>query len=235
VVATKWSPIFRRAESIGSTIQQRLSCLAPFAIDLHQVHNFLGFSSIEDEMRAMADLVKDKKVRAVGVSNFNVARMRRAHAALAKRGLALASNQVKYSLLDRRVESNGTLAVAKELGVTIIAYSPLAQGILSGKFHRDPGLIRARSGPRKYFTPFRRRGLERSRPLVAALEEIAAAHGATPSQVALNWLVSAHGETVVVIPGATTVAQAEDNGRCLGFSLTATESRRLDELSRHFR
>ena len=127
------------------------------------------------------------------------------------------------------------LAAARELGITIIAYSPLAQGVLSGKFHRDPELIRSRSGPRKWMGAFRRRGLERSRPLVAALEEIAAAHGATPSQVALNWLVNAHGETVVVIPGATSAAQAEENGRCLAFTLSQAESRRLDELSRHFR
>jgi hypothetical protein len=85
VVATKWSPIFRTASSIRSTIEQRLSGLAPFAIDFYQVHNPLGFSSVEDEMRAMADLVEDKKVRAVGVSNFNVARwasIRARHASL---------------------------------------------------------------------------------------------------------------------------------------------------------
>lgn len=127
------------------------------------------------------------------------------------------------------------LAAARDLGITIIAYSPLAQGILSGKFHRDPGLIQARTGPRKWMAPFRRRGLERSRPLVAALEAIAVAHGATPSQVALNWLVNAHGDTVVVIPGATSVAQAEENGRSLGFSLTEGESRQLDQLSQQFR
>jgi aryl-alcohol dehydrogenase-like predicted oxidoreductase len=148
VVATKWSPILRTAASIRSTIQQRMACLAPFAIDLHQVHNPLGLSSIEAEMNAMADLVADKKIRAAGVSNFNVARMRRAHAALANHGLALASNQVKYSLLDRRVESNGTLAAAKELGITIIAYSPLEQGLLTGKYHRNPNYVRTRPGPR---------------------------------------------------------------------------------------
>ena len=235
VVATKWSPIFRRAESIRSTIQQRLSCLAPFAIDLHQVHNPLGFSSVEDEMRAMADLVEDKKVRAVGVSNFNVARMRRAHAALAKHGLGLASNQVKYSLLDRRVESNGTLAAAKELGVTIIAYSPLEQGLLTGKYHQHPEYVRTRPGPRKWMGRFRARGLERSRPLIEELGKIASAHGATAGQVALAWLYQFHQDLVVVIPGASRVEQAVENRGALELTLSRVELDKLDELSRQFR
>jgi len=235
VVATKWMPLLRTARSIGKTIGVRRARLAPFGIDLHQVHQPIAFSSVRAQMDAMADLVEAGAIRTVGVSNFSARRMRKAHAALAARGLPLVSNQVRYSLVDRRIETSGVLDAAHELGVTIIAYSPLGQGILSGKFHRDPALIRSRSGPRKWMPGFRRRGLERSRPLVAALEEIAAAHGAQASQVALNWLATAHGETVVVIPGATTVAQAEENGRSLDFTLTQAEAQRLDELSRQFR
>ena len=235
VVATKWMPLLRTARSIGKTIGVRRARLAPFGIDLHQVHQPIAFSSIRAQMDAMADLVESGAIRTVGVSNFSARRMRMAHAALAARGLPLVSNQVRYSLVDRRIETNGVLDAARELGVTVIAYSPLGQGILSGKFHRDPALIRSRSGPRKWMPGFRRGGLERSRPLVAALEEIAAAHGAQASQVALNWLATAHGETVVVIPGATTVAQAEENGRSLDSALTQAESQRLDELSRRFR
>jgi aryl-alcohol dehydrogenase-like predicted oxidoreductase len=136
VVATKWSPIFRTAGSIRSTVDERLSCLRPFGIDLHQVHHPYGFSSVEAEMKAMADLVAGRKIGAVGVSNFGAARTRRAHAALARCGVALASNQVKYSLLDRHVERNGTLATARELGVTLIAYSPLEQGLLTASIIR---------------------------------------------------------------------------------------------------
>lgn len=233
VVATKWWPIFRTANSIRSTIGQRLSCLAPFGIDLHQVHNPAGFSSVEAEMNAMADLLEDKKIRAVGVSNFNAVRMRRAHAALAKHGIALASNQVKYSLLDRRVESNGTLAAARELGVTIIAYSPLEQGILTGKYHQDPEYVRTRPGPRKWMGRFRARGLERSRPLVEELGKIASAHGATSSQVALAWLCQFH-PNVVVIPGASRMAQAVENCAALELTLSAYELGKLDTLSRQF-
>jgi aryl-alcohol dehydrogenase-like predicted oxidoreductase len=235
VVATKWWPIPRRAASILSTIAERQRCLGGFSIDLHQVHQPFSFSSVEAEMDAMAELVQRGQIRAVGVSNFSAPKMRRAHAALAKHGIPLASNQVVYSLLKRRIESNGVLAAARELGVTIIAYSPLAQGILTGKFHEDPGLIRSRTGPRKWRPDFRRGGLERSRPLVEALRAIAAAHAATPAQVALSWLVNFHGGTVVAIPGATSVAQARENAAAMAVKLDAAEFARLDLLSRRWR
>ena len=235
VVATKWWPLFRTAGNLKATVPERRARLAPFDIDLHQVHQPHSFASTAAQMEAMADLVAAGAIRTVGVSNFSAAKLRAAHAALAARGLPLVSNQVRYSLLDRRIESNGVLDAARELGVTIIAWSPLAQGLLTGKFHRDPDLVRSRPGPRKWLAGFRRRGLERSRPLVEALEEIATAHGATPAQVALRWLVESHGETVVAIPGATHVAQARENAGVLGLRLGQTELAWLDGLSRLFR
>jgi aryl-alcohol dehydrogenase-like predicted oxidoreductase len=235
VVATKWWPAFRTASSIGTTVRERLARLAPFGIDLHQVHQPIALATVAAQMRAMADLVDAGTVRTVGVSNFSERRMRAAHRALAQRGIALVSNQIRFSLLYRRPERNGVLAAARQLGVTIIAYSPLAQGILSGKFHDDPGLIRSRTGPRKWLPDFRRGGLERSRPLVDALRSIAAAHAATPSQVALSWLVSFHGETVVAIPGATSVVQARENAGAMGLRLAAADLARLDLLSRRYR
>lgn len=232
-VATKWMPAGRRAGSIKATIDVRLEKLKPYPIDLHQVHQPFGLSSVEAEMDAMADLVEQKKVRFVGVSNFKAPLLRRAHAALAKRGLPLAANQVKYSLLDRRIESNGTLAAAKELGVTVIAYSPLEQGLLSGKFHRDPSLL-AGTGLRKWMPRFRASGLEKSRPLIDELEKVAQAHGATSSQVALAWLVGFHGDTVVAIPGATKTKHVEENVGAMGLVLSRLELDRLDELSRPY-
>ena len=182
----------------------------------------------------MADLVAEQKIRAVGVSNFNPARMRRAHEALAARQIPLASNQVRYSLLDRRVESDGTVAAAKALGVTIIAYSPLGQGLLTGRYHEDPGFVKTRPGPRKLMGAFRAKGLERSRRLVEELRTIAAAHGATAAQVALAWLCQFHGDTVVVIPGASRPQQAEENAGALELSLSQAELGALDESSRRF-
>jgi aryl-alcohol dehydrogenase-like predicted oxidoreductase len=235
VVATKWWPLLRTAGNIKATIGARLSSLAPFGIDLYQIHQPFALASTAAQMHAMADLIADQRIRTVGVSNFSAGKMRAAHQVLATRGIHLVSNQVRYSLLDRRIERNGILKTARELGITIIAYSPLAQGILSGKYHRDPEMIRSRPGPRKWMAAFRRRGLDRSRALVAALEEIARARGATPSQVALNWLANFHGETVVVIPGATSVAQAEENAGAMNFLLSDAEMKKLDELSQSFR
>jgi aryl-alcohol dehydrogenase-like predicted oxidoreductase len=235
VVATKWMPFPRFASSIGATIGTRLSSLSPFGIDLHQIHQPYSLATIDAEAEAMAKLVHEGKIKTVGVSNFSARQMRAMHAALARRGVALVSNQMPYSLLRRGIESNGVLAAAKELGITLIAYSPLAQGLLSGKFHEDPSLIKGRVGPRKYLPGFRARGLEKSRPLIEELKKIALAHGATPSQVALNWLVSFHGDTVVAIPGASKRRQAEENTGTMDFTLTPDELRRIDELSQRFR
>jgi aryl-alcohol dehydrogenase-like predicted oxidoreductase len=234
VIATKWNPLFRTAASIKSTIGKRKAALSPFHIDLHQVHQPISFSSVESQMEAMADLVEAGDIRAVGVSNFSAVRMRAAHAALAKRGVALVSNQVHYSLLVRNIEFNGVMQAAKELGVTIIAYSPLAQGLLSGKYHDDPSLLKG-LGVRGLSPWFSTRNMERTRPLIAALKEIAATHGATPPQVALAWLITFHGDTVTAIPGATSVSQAQSNAASMQVKLTGDELGRLDGLSRDTR
>lgn len=177
----------------------------------------------------MADLVRQGAIRSVGVSNFSAERMRRAHRALEKRGLPLAVNQVQYSLLQREIELNGVLQTAKELGVTIVAWSPLAQGILSGKFHWDPARIRQAPLGRQLMLG---RRIEQTRPLIEELETIAAAHGATVAQVALNWLIHYAGDTVVAIPGASRARQAADSAGAMQFRLSEADLARLDELTR---
>jgi aryl-alcohol dehydrogenase-like predicted oxidoreductase len=229
VIATKWNPLLRTASSIRKTIGRRLECLKPFGIDLHQVHFPASFSSVEAEMNAMADLIEAKKIRTVGVSNFSAKKMRRAHEALAQRGYRLASNQVKYSILDRRIETNGTLEAARQLGITIIAYSPLEMGLLTGKFHKNPALLLNLPFGRRWRL---RRLMEKSRPLVEALEQTAAAHSASAAQVALNWLVNFHGETVVAIPGATKVKHARESAGAMDFALSPDEMAEIDRLSR---
>lgn len=229
VIATKWWPLFRTAGNISQTIDQRLHFLEGFDIDLYQVHWPFSFSSIDAVMNAMADLVEQGKVRAVGVSNFSAKQMRQAHAVLAKRGLPLASNQVHYSLLARGIEDNGVLDAAKELGITIISYSPLDSGLLTGKFHEDPDLLaRIPRGRRMRLG----RQIERSRPLINTLEAIARAHDVTIAQVALNWLVNFHGETVVAIPGASKPRHASESGGAMDFTLSEEELARIDESSR---
>jgi aryl-alcohol dehydrogenase-like predicted oxidoreductase len=232
VVATKWFPVLRFAGSITRTIEARVQHLGEYPIDLHQIHNPFSFSGIPAQIRRMAELAESGRIRAVGVSNFNAEQMERAHRELHKQGLVLASNQVQYNLLDRRIEGNGILDTAKRLGTSIIAYSPLAQGILTGKYHADPEAIRRRSGPRRFMPAFRPKGLARTQPLVNALNDMAASYSVTAAQVALNWLVTSHGETVLAIPGASSPKHARENAEAVTFELESGDIRRLDELSK---
>ena len=232
VVATKWFPFFRTAGSIPRTIDTRLHFLGGYSIGNYMIHNPHSFSSPEAEMDAMADLVDAGKILSVGVSNFDPVRMRRAFNALQKRGLPLAVNQVHYSLLHRDIETNGVLETARELGVTIIAYTPLASGMLTGKYHQSPELLNRQPLWRRSTM---QRSLEVSRPLITALQEIGAQYNATPAQVALNWLIHFQGEIVVTIPGATKVRQAEESAGAMQFHLSKDDLARLDELSRLIR
>jgi aryl-alcohol dehydrogenase-like predicted oxidoreductase len=235
VIATKWSPFFRTARSITRTIDDRLKCLNGFHIDLHQIHNQHGsFSSHEKQMDAMADLVRGGKIQTIGISNYSAKTMRKCYEYLEKQNIYLVSNQMDYSLLNRRIESNGVMETAKKLGITIIAYSPLAQGLLSGKFHDNADLIKSRSGPRRFRPQFKSRGLKKSVPVINELKRIAEKYHATPSQVALRWLVQFHGDAVVAIPGATKVNHAEENAGALNFTISEDDLNRLDEVSRSF-
>ena len=230
IVATKWWPMFRTASNILKTIDQRIKALAPYPIDLYQVHQPWGFSNEKAEMEAMAKLVKEQKIRFVGVSNFSAKQMKSAWEALQKYGIHLVSNQVRYNLLDRKIESNGILQTAKELGITIIAYSPLAQGLVTGKFHDNPDLLK-NIGMRKYSSSFKPSGMEKSKPLVKAVQDLAIKYGVTPSQIALNWLINFHGETVVAIPGATKESHAKENAGAMTFTLSDEDMSLLDKKS----
>jgi aryl-alcohol dehydrogenase-like predicted oxidoreductase len=228
IIATKWSPFFRTASNIPRTIDTRLACLAPCKIDLYQVHVPYSFSSVEAQMDAMASLVKEGEARFIGVSNFSADKMRRAHAALARHGLPLASNQVRFNLADRTVERNGVLAAAKELNVTLVAYSPLAQGLLTGKFHENPESIKKLPIGRRMMIGSR---TKKTRALINVLEEIATTHGCHASEVALSWAVSFHGDTIVAITGASKLEQVRQNVGALTLKISPEEMVRLDEQS----
>lgn len=232
LIATKWWPIFRTASSITKTIDNRLEALGGREIDLYQIHQPYSFSNVKNEMKEMIHLLEKKKIKHVGVSNFNASKMKEADAFLKEKDSFLASNQVKYSLLDRRIEKNGTMDVAKELGITIIAYSPLEQGILSGKFHKNPELIKNLKGPRKYTRFFKASGLAKTQPLIDLLEEKAAKYGVSQTQIALNWLIHFHGETVVAIPGASKVHHVEENIGALQFTLSRDDLDEINEASK---
>jgi aryl-alcohol dehydrogenase-like predicted oxidoreductase len=231
IIATKWNPILRTARSIINTIHQRQEALKPYTISLHQIHNPASFSGIKSEMKAMAELVRKEKIQYVGVSNFSASQMRKAHNELKKHGIQLVSNQVHYNLLNRKIEKNGILDSAKELGIAIIAYSPLAQGILTGKYHQDPDSIKNKKGFRKMMGMFKKSGLQKSRTLIDQLNSIARNHEVTPAQVALNWTINYHGQTIFAIPGASNARQAESNAKAMQLNLSEEEMKEIDQAS----
>ena len=162
-------------------------------------------------------------VSAVGVSNYDRSQTQRAFDTLTRLGVNLASNQLEYHLLNRAIEKNGLLAQCKDLGVAVIAYSPLAQGALTGKYTADnpPQGMRGGHYNRKY--------LAQIQPLIAQLKKIGAAHaGKTPAQISLNWVMR---KGAIPIPGAKNIDQAEMNAGALGWVLSDEEVQQLDEIS----
>lgn len=234
VVASKWWPILKTADNLRNTIDERLACLQGYPLDLHQVHQPFSVSSVEKQMHAMADLLDAGKIRSAGVSNFSAKAMAKADEVLRSRGYGLASNQVRYNLMARHIERNGILQEAKARGITIIAWSPLEQGMLTGRFHRDPAKIEQLPWMRRGSIQFQQSRLRKSLLLIEALEQMAATHQASTTQVALAWLIHSHGETVVAIPGASSVAQVQQNAGALTLLLSDAERNRLDELSSGF-
>jgi aryl-alcohol dehydrogenase-like predicted oxidoreductase len=229
-VATKWLPLGRTARGIGGTIDRRVGALAPYPIDLYQIHvPFGSLARHRAQLAAMARLVEAGTVRAVGVSNFSARQMAAAHRTLAAHGIPLASNQVHISLLHRDIERDGVLDAARELGVTLIAYSPLDSGLLTGRYHAAGAA--APTWRRLGFGVTARR-VRRAAPVIDALTGIAHRYGATPAQVALAWLVTFYGDTVVAIPGASKPRQATEAAAAGAIRLDRAELDRLDELSR---
>jgi aryl-alcohol dehydrogenase-like predicted oxidoreductase len=224
LIATKFPPSpFFRAESLPKALEDSLTRLQRNTIDLYQIHFPTPWMSIPKLMNLMADAVEAGKVKTVGVSNYSAEQMRLAHAELAKRGIPLASNQVQYSLLHRTPEVDGVLDACRELGVTLIAYSPLAMGALTGKYSTT---VRA-SGLRRFLGGFRGKGIEAVQPVVALLREIGERYSKSPAQVALRWLIE--NESVLPIPGAKNGKQAANNADALTFSLTPAEIEALSQ------
>jgi aryl-alcohol dehydrogenase-like predicted oxidoreductase len=149
--------------------------------------------------------------------------MREAHGYLAARGVPLAVNQVQYSLLSRKIETNGILDTARQLGVTILAYSPLAQGLVTGKYTPEKEV--KFNDARRIDSRFSKSGLEKIAPVLKVLREIGEKRDRTPAQVALNWLIA---QGVIPIPGAKTAQQAKQNAGALGWSLSEEEVAQLE-------
>jgi aryl-alcohol dehydrogenase-like predicted oxidoreductase len=225
VIATKFAPLPYRfsAKSLLDAVDKSLERLGVETIDLYQIHFPSAILKINGLMDVLAETVKAGKVRRVGVSNYGADQMQRAHDRLASHGVPLASNQVEYSLLQRAPETNGVLESSRDLGVTLIAYSPIAQGLLTGKYgpgDRPAGLVR-RMG-----RTFGEQNLKKIEPVVNLLREIGEAHNKQPAQVALNWLITRR--NLLPIPGAKNERQARQNAGALGWEMAGEEAEKLE-------
>ncbi|MBI3153239.1 MAG: aldo/keto reductase [Chloroflexi bacterium] len=226
IIATKYPSGFSfRVEDFPKELEASLARLGRDSIDLYQHHYPSNRISIPQLMDQLADAVEAGKVKTVGVSNYSVEQMREAHMALARRGIPLASNQVQYSLLYRKPEVDGVLDACRELGITLIAYSPLAMGALTGKYSAK---VKA-SGLRRILPNFNKKAMDAVQPVVELLRQIGDRYGKNPSQVALRWLIE--NENVLPIPGAKNGKQASENIDALSFSLTPEEVEMLERVT----
>jgi aryl-alcohol dehydrogenase-like predicted oxidoreductase len=225
VIATKFAPLPYRlsARSLLKAVDKSLERLGIETIDLYQIHFPNPIFKINGLMDALAETVKAGKVRRVGVSNYGADQMKRAHDRLASHGVSLASNQVEYSLLQRAPETNGVLEACRDLGVTLIAYSPIAKGLLTGKY--GPGGDRPSGLVRRMGRAFGEQNLKKIEPVLNLLREIGEAHNKQPAQVALNWLITQR--STFPIPGAKNELQARLNAGALGWEMTGEEAEKL--------
>ncbi|MBD2250431.1 aldo/keto reductase [Nostoc parmelioides] len=230
-IATKFGPLPWRfsGQSVSDAITDSLKRLQLERVDLYQVHwPFTFLLSQETLMNTLADEVKRGRIAAVGVSNYSASQMRQAHQILASRGVPLAVNQVRYSLLSRQIETEGIVATARELDVTILAYSPLAQGLLTGKYSADSDEVP--TGARSIDPRFKKEGLQKIAPVISLLRSLGEKYDRTPAQVALNWLI-AQGN-VIPIAGVKTAQQVRQNAGALGWRLNDEEVQELEKVSR---
>lgn len=223
-IATKFMPMPWKLDVRGSmrkSLQASLGRLGLPAVDLYQIHgpvSLRGQKALADALAAVHD---DGLVRAVGVSNYSVREMRSIAKHLQARGVPLASNQIEFSLLRRGPETNGLLAACVDLGVIPLAYSPIGQGRLTGKY--------SAANPPPGKRTFSAHPMEQVDKIVAELRRIGAAHDdRTPSQVALNWIMA---KGAVPIPGAKNADQATQNAGALGWSLDPDEVAALDRVA----
>ncbi len=224
-LATKIFPLLPVAPVVEQRAVASANRLGTRRLDLYQVHQPNPVVRDGTIMRGMRALQRVGLVGEVGVSNYSLDRWRAAEQALGSRVL---SNQVRYNLVDRSPEQY-LLPFAESTGHIVIAYSPLAQGLLSGKYdrdHRPANRVRASS---PVFLP---ENLDRAGDLIATLREVADAHAAAPAQIALAWVI--HHPAVVAIPGASSVGQLESNVAAADIDLTEDEYQALHAAAARF-
>jgi aryl-alcohol dehydrogenase-like predicted oxidoreductase len=225
-LATKIFPVLPVAPVVEQRAVASANRLGVRRLDLYQVHQPNPVIRDRTIMRGMSALQHVGLVGEVGVSNYSLDRWRAAETALGSRVL---SNQVQYNLVTRSPERD-LLPFAETTGHVVIAYSPLAQGLLSGRYDRDRRPANRVRAANPLFLP---ENLERASNLITTLREVADAHSATPAQIALAWAI--HRPAVVAIPGASSLEQLESNVAAADLDLTDDEYQALSAASDRFR
>lgn len=224
VIATKFMPMPHKLNVVGAlrnSLEGSLERLGVDHVELYQLHGPISLRSAGALAEALARVHADGLVRAVGVSNYSEREMTRIHRELGARGLRLASNQIEFSLLRRRPETTGLLEACRRQGVVPIAYSPIGQGRLTGKY--------SAADPPPGQRTFSAHPMNQVDPVVAELRRIGDAHdGRTPAQVALRWIID---NGAVPIAGAKTAEQAAQNAGALGWKLDRDEMTALDRVA----
>jgi aryl-alcohol dehydrogenase-like predicted oxidoreductase len=210
LLASKFAPFPYRVTTaqFASALDKTLERLGRDSLDLYYLHFPYSPRGVGTWMRAMARAVKAGKIRAVGISNCNVAQMRTAAGVLARYDIPLAANQVHYSLLHRKPETNGVLDACRQMDVALVAYRPLGHGAISAASPTGPGRT----------------------VLADTLREVAVTRNATPVQVALAWLLK-RDDHVIPIPGATKPDHVRENAGALSLDLSDEEFATIDRVS----
>ncbi len=226
VLSSKFTPYPYRLSSraILAALDGTRARLGVAVVDLYLIHWPYTALTTAGMMDALAETVRAGKVRAVGVCNFSATNMRRAHDRLARYGIPLAANEVRYNVLARQPETNGVLAACRELDVALIAHSPLVHGVLA-----DAAPVRV-TGPRRFLPAYRGARLQAIETMASTLREIARVRARTPAQVALNWLLSKD-QRIIPIPGTRHAAHARANAGALGWRLTEEEMAAIHRVS----
>jgi aryl-alcohol dehydrogenase-like predicted oxidoreductase len=213
-------PLDGSPEHVRSSIEGSLERLATDRIDLYYQHRVDPQIEIEETVGAMAELVKQGKVRHIGLSEAAPETIRRAHAVH-----PITAVQTEYSLWTRDPERNGVLDTCRELGIGFVAYSPLGRGFLSGRFKSPEELDEndfRRHGPR-----FTGENLNANLKLAEKVAQIAEEKGVTPAQLALAWVLR-QGEDIVPIPGTKRRTYLEQNAAAVDVELTGEDLGRIE-------
>ncbi|OJD33636.1 pyridoxine 4-dehydrogenase [Diplodia corticola] len=210
------------AEHVKAACQRSLERLGTDCIDLFYLHRVDGKTPIEHTVQAMAELKAEGKIRHIGLSEVSAATLRRAHAVH-----PIAAVQVEYSPVTLEIEANGLMAACRELGVAIVAYSPLGKGLVTGVYRstKDFG-----PGDRRAIYPrFSDENLPKNLVLADTIRGVAEAKGCTPGQLTLAWLW-AQGDDIFPIPGTKKIKNLEENVGSVGVDITPAEVAKIRKL-----